>query len=161
MAKVDLHLVGANATECLGACMAGLVQAPCSIWLQGTLGSGKTTFCRGFIRAFNASEKVVSPTYTLLESYAVGELNICHFDFYRITKPDELEFVGVRECFSANNICLIEWPENAGEQLLPTPHMRVALRYLEKEHERGAMIQSSDTHLITNIQQKYLHQCAD
>ncbi len=137
--------------------MARLVKAPACIWLQGALGSGKTTFCRGFIRALSAAEKVASPTYALLETYAAKETTICHFDLYRISKPDELEFIGVRDCFADDNICLIEWPENAGA--LPPPDLKITLTYADKEQERHAAAEGGDTQLIQNIRQDYMRQC--
>lgn len=140
--------------------MARSLRPPSSIWLQGALGSGKTTFCRGFIRALSAVDRVASPTYTLLETYPVGEATIYHFDFYRITKPDELDFIGLRDCFCDDGICLIEWPENAGENILPEPEIKIVLTYTDKEQERHATVVASDKRLITNMQRDYMRQCA-
>ncbi|MEM0898876.1 MAG: tRNA (adenosine(37)-N6)-threonylcarbamoyltransferase complex ATPase subunit type 1 TsaE [Pseudomonadota bacterium] len=88
--------------------------------LYGDLGAGKTTFSRAFIRAvagdFEGALEVPSPTFTLVQTYAL-ERQIAHFDFYRLADELEAEDLGLSE-YLEDAICLIEWPENAG-RLLP------------------------------------------
>ena len=92
------------------------------IFLQGELGAGKTTLARGFLRGLGYAGHVKSPTYTLVESYQAGEYTVYHFDFYRINEPAELEFIGLSDYLSEQAICLVEWPELAGNQL-PVPDL--------------------------------------
>lgn len=122
----DLVINDAEATKYLGACIAKYLQSCSSLWLQGTLGAGKTTLCQGLARALGCNQVIKSPTYTLLESYPIGELQFNHFDFYRVSDPTELELIGIRDYFTNNAICAIEWPEHAASVLL-TPTLIIEL----------------------------------
>jgi tRNA threonylcarbamoyladenosine biosynthesis protein TsaE len=101
------------ATSAIGAAFAPFLVAPMVIFLHGDLGAGKTTLVRGLLRALGFSGRVKSPTYALLEVYAVSRLNLYHFDFYRLSDPDEWHEAGFRDTMNTEAICLIEWPEKA------------------------------------------------
>jgi tRNA threonylcarbamoyladenosine biosynthesis protein TsaE len=103
--------------ELLGSKLATGAYAGMQIHLSGDLGAGKTTLVRGFLRGLGYTGTVKSPTYTLVESYNQGSSIIYHFDFYRVKHPDEVEAIGFRDYRTDGAICLIEWPEMAGDKI--------------------------------------------
>lgn len=106
---------------------AGLDGHPSGVvYLTGDLGMGKTTLSRAVIRAFGWTQSVKSPTYTLVESYQCADLDIHHFDLYRIHDPEELEYLGLDSYFDGNSLCLIEWPDK-GQPLLPGADLSIQL----------------------------------
>lgn len=114
------------ATLAYGAEFAALNLRSELVFLHGDLGAGKTTFVRGYLRALGHRGAVKSPTYTLLETYALGELAIYHFDFYRIFDPRELDYMGLDELLAEPAVKLVEWPSKAGAKL-PSPAIDVHL----------------------------------
>jgi len=87
------------------------------VTLQGELGTGKTTFVRGLLRARGIRGAVKSPTYTLVEHYPISSLYFFHFDFYRFTNPNEWDSAGMSDYFRDDAVCLVEWPERVGDRL--------------------------------------------
>ncbi len=105
------------------------------IELHGTLGSGKTTFVRHLLQALGVQGRIKSPTYAVMESYAVPDLEIWHFDFYRFKDPQEFEDAGFRDVFASTGLKLAEWPELAAG-LLPVPDLRMELTPLDGDQRR-------------------------
>ncbi|MGD2075829.1 MAG: tRNA (adenosine(37)-N6)-threonylcarbamoyltransferase complex ATPase subunit type 1 TsaE [Gammaproteobacteria bacterium] len=130
MSAVEQFLADAHATEGFGARLADCCGAGLVVFLHGDLGAGKTTLVRGFLRAAGCTGPVRSPTYTLVEPYHARRGLIYHLDLYRLADPEELEWIGVRELFDGEQLCLIEWPER-GAGFLPGPDLRV---HLQIEH---------------------------
>lgn len=89
------------------------------IYLRGELGAGKTTLVRALLNALGYQGRVKSPTYTLLEQYEVAGLHLRHFDLYRFRDASEWESAGFDDEFDGQNICLVEWPEQAAALLPP------------------------------------------
>jgi len=111
-----MQLEGELATQALGEKLAKLCLPPLIIYLSGELGSGKTTFARGFIRSFGYTGSVKSPTFSLVETYTFGQVTLHHFDLYRLKDPFELEYLDMRDLSTEEEaICLIEWPQRGGE----------------------------------------------
>ncbi|WP_049723546.1 tRNA (adenosine(37)-N6)-threonylcarbamoyltransferase complex ATPase subunit type 1 TsaE [Gilvimarinus polysaccharolyticus] len=130
MTERSTWLADEAATVAFGEHLGGQL-AQCSgcvnVHLEGDLGAGKTTLTRGVLRYFGHQGAVKSPTYTLVEGYELPERTVYHFDLYRLGDPEELEYMGIRDYFSDNSLCLIEWPMR-GTGILPEPDVVVALK---------------------------------
>jgi len=137
-----LQLESAQAMEEFGRRLGQHCPPGTHVHLQGLLGAGKTTLVRGFLRARGYRGKVKSPTYTLVEPYSLGDINIFHFDLYRLHGPEELEQVGFRDYFDGHDIVLVEWPEN-GATCLNEPDLRIVISILARG--RGLEIQANST----------------
>ncbi|XKM13670.1 tRNA (adenosine(37)-N6)-threonylcarbamoyltransferase complex ATPase subunit type 1 TsaE [Orbaceae bacterium ac157xtp] len=143
-----LELVDEQATITLGEKLANVCKHALAkhdraivIFLEGDLGAGKTTFSRGFLRGFGYKGNVKSPTYNLVEPYEFEGFSIYHFDLYRLADPEELEFMGMRDYLSKRGICLIEWPEMAGNAL-PKVDIMLELSYFENGRKATVTISS-------------------
>ncbi len=122
------YLPDEGATAGFGAKLAAGIGPGMRIYLRGELGSGKTTLIRGLLRALGVKDTVKSPSYALVELYVVSRLNLYHFDFYRFLDAREFEHAGLADTFRGAGVCLVEWPERAGDRL-PRPDLELTLAY--------------------------------
>jgi len=118
-------------TLALGASLARGVEGGLVLYLAGDLGSGKTTLARGLIRALGYPGRIKSPTYALVEVYDLSSIHLYHFDFYRFEKKQEWEDAGFREYFAPDAVCVVEWPERAGDLLAPAD-LEIRLEFAQR-----------------------------
>ena len=118
--------ISQNETDTINfACkLASFLQSGDIIILSGDLGSGKTKFTQGILKFFSLDKEISSPTFTIVNEYnAPNNINIYHFDVYRLADIDEFYALGGDEYFD-NGICIIEWGELI-ESILPKNYLRI------------------------------------
>ena len=119
-------------TVSLGQKVAKIAQKGDILALDGTLGMGKSVFCRAFIQSLVGQTEVPSPTFTLLQTYDAPDFEIYHFDLYRLKDPDEIFELGMEEAMY-QGVCLIEWPEKMGSYL---PRRAIMVKISPQENGR-------------------------
>ena len=122
-------------TEELGARLAGRLGPGAVIAFTGDLGAGKTAFTRGLARGLGISDRVTSPTFTIVNEYEGGRLPLFHFDMYRLDSADELFHIGWEDYLARGGICAVEWSENVAEAIEPDA-VRVSIRRGDGEDDR-------------------------
>ena len=109
-------------TRAIAASIAELLVAPACVYLQGGLGAGKTTLCKGIIQELGYSGVVTSPTYNLIQEYKVKRGIVYHMDLYRLQDPDELEYLGLADLYTSDSFWLVEWPDKGSGYLPVATH---------------------------------------
>ncbi len=122
--------VSVQKTEEAGSLLAKKITSPSFIALYGDLGAGKTAFVRGFVKELIGNVIVTSPTYNVFNHYTGNDLDIYHFDMYRITDDDDLYSVGFYDILD-HGIIISEWSENIS-YAIPDDCIRV---YIKKDNE--------------------------
>jgi tRNA threonylcarbamoyladenosine biosynthesis protein TsaE len=97
-----------------------------TLYLEGPLGAGKTTFARSFIAGLGHVGRVPSPSYTLVEPYEVAGYHLLHVDLYRLRDPAELADLGLDAELRDRHLLVVEWPSQAADRL-PPPDLRLGL----------------------------------
>ena len=103
------------------------------IAMRGEMGVGKTVFTRGFVSHFGRAN-VKSPTYTIVNEYKVGGVNIYHFDLYRISDGDDLESIGYHEYVESDAYSIVEWSERVPEYI-PSDAITVTISRVPEDDE--------------------------
>ncbi len=99
------------------------------VYLEGDLGTGKTTLTRGVLTGLGHRGAARSPTYTLLEPYDLALGHLYHLDLYRLGDPEELEYLGLRDLLADESVWMVEWPER-GFGILPPSDLRITIAYV-------------------------------
>lgn len=114
-------------TEALGERLARQLQGGEVIAFTGDLGAGKTAFTRGLARGLGITDRVTSPTFTIVNEYEGGRLPLFHFDMYRLSSSDELYDIGWEDYLARGGVCAVEWSEIV-EDALESDAIRVDIK---------------------------------
>ena len=109
----------------------------------GDLGAGKTAFTRGLARGLGISQRVTSPTFTIVNEYEGGRLPLFHFDMYRLSSSQELFDIGWEDYLARGGVCAVEWSENVADAL-EEETIRVDIRRGDGEMQRRISISGEE-----------------
>ena len=159
-------------TQRLGMRLGELLRGGELLLLEGSLGTGKTTFTQGLARGIGITEVISSPTFTLLKEYPgqpvptaqreqaqvtlqyqrqqVGPA-LYHFDLYRLDDPEEILDLGFEDYFFGNGVCVVEWADKA-ELLWPDEHLRLRMKIMS-ETKRGLLFTATGLRYCELLQQ--------
>lgn len=137
-----LTLTSAAATRRFARVLAGVLEAPCLVTVEGELGTGKTTLVRELLRARGVRGRVTSPSFTLAQSY-VGSDDIVlhHLDLYRLGPGADVDLFAWEDYVADDALTFVEWPE-AGRRALPRADVRLTLRH-RSPHSRDAEVRAA------------------
>lgn len=127
-------------TEALGQRLAERLQPGDVIAYTGDLGAGKTAFTRGLARGLGITERITSPTFTIVNEYLGGRLPLFHFDMYRLGSSDELYEIGWEDYLARGGVCAVEWSEIVADAL-EEDCIRVDIRQGDTENQRKITIE--------------------
>lgn len=129
-------------TEALGERLAAHLHPGDVIAYTGDLGAGKTAFTRGLARGLGVTDRVTSPTFTIVNEYEGGRLPLFHFDLYRMDSPEELFDIGWEEYLARGGVCAVEWSEHAQDAFEEEP-IWVDIRQGERDEQRIISIRNA------------------
>ncbi len=154
-ADLILHLGTSAATDALAERIAASLCAGDTILLSGGIGAGKTHLARAVIRALQRRageppEDIPSPTFTLVQTYAAGPLEIWHADLYRLHDPQEIEELGLVAAFDTA-LCLVEWPDRLGPLEPGAAALHLHLALCPESPEARRLIARGPARLVTAL----------
>lgn len=123
MKHIKIETKNESETLKFGKKLASLLKHGDTIILTGDLGSGKTKLTEGILSFFGLENEISSPTFTIVNEYKKENINIYHFDVYRLSDSSEFYAIGGEEYFE-NGICIIEWGELI-EDALPSDYIHI------------------------------------
>jgi len=106
-----IRSTSADDTERIGRILVGLLSPPEVLELRADLGGGKTTFTRGLVSGFGSEDRVGSPTFTLKKVYKTPNLELHHFDFYRLDNPGVVADQLKESLEDPKVITIVEWAD--------------------------------------------------
>ena len=128
-------------TRALGQRLAERLKPGQIVAFTGDLGAGKTAFVSGMAQGLGISDRVTSPTFTIVNEYEGGRLPLFHFDLYRLGSAEELFDIGWEDDLARGGVCAVEWSENAAQALEGEPVIRVDIQRGAGDDQRVVTIE--------------------
>lgn len=128
---------------------AAKIEAPMKIYFSGEIGAGKSCFIRAMLQQLGITQKIKSPTFSIIETYEHQDVQYIHIDLYRLEDEEEYLYLGGEEYFHAKSVVLVEWPEKIS--LLPPPDIFIRIENIEFGQKRKISIQSVSKTLNFNF----------
>ena len=147
--EIMKHIYETNSpaeTEAVGAALAAVLKPGTVIAYTGDLGAGKTAFTRGLARGLGCSDRVTSPTYTIVNEYLSGRMPLFHFDMYRLASSDDLFDIGWEDYLERGGVCAVEWSENVADAMENAIYVKI-----EKTGEETRYITIEGGEALENI----------
>ena len=130
-------------TEAIGRELAQQLAPGAVVAFTGDLGAGKTAFVRGMAQGLGISQRVTSPTFTIVNEYEGGRLPLFHFDMYRLGSSDELFDIGWEDYLVRGGVCAVEWSEIVSDAM-EGDCIRVDIRRGAHDSQRLITIEGGD-----------------
>ncbi|MHB0965969.1 MAG: tRNA (adenosine(37)-N6)-threonylcarbamoyltransferase complex ATPase subunit type 1 TsaE [Chloroflexi bacterium] len=128
----------AEQTRRLGMRLGSLLEKGDVVWLQGDLGSGKTTLVQGIAQGWGSLDPVTSPTFVIVNMYRrPDQVNLYHLDAYRLQDATEAEDLDM-ELMLEQGALVVEWPERIAAAL-PEAYLKINMRWIADE-QRGLVL---------------------
>jgi tRNA threonylcarbamoyladenosine biosynthesis protein TsaE len=126
-----------NETINFGKNLAAKLAGGDVVLLYGELGAGKTTLVKGLAAGIGVKSEITSPTFSLMNVYPAGEVNLVHIDTYRLKNEQELIDIGVEDYLSRpDSVCVIEWPEKISGLLQNKKTTAITIEHIEQNRRK-------------------------
>ena len=142
---MKIHLKDVEETENFGLALGKLLKPGDVICLNGDLGAGKTTLTKSIGKGMGIDDYITSPTFAIINEY-YGDINLYHFDTYRLETDEDVFYLGFDEYFYGNGVCIIEWADKI-KNALPEDYLELNITRrgeLEREIEVVAVGERSE-----------------
>lgn len=129
-------------TEKFGLALGSKLKGSDVICLNGDLGAGKTTLTKSIGKGMGIDDYITSPTFNIINEY-YSDLNLYHFDTYRLENIDDVEYLGFDEYFYSDGVCIIEWADRIKE-FLPDQYLELNIKKIDDDKREIELVAFGD-----------------
>ena len=129
-------------TEKFGLALGSKLKGSDVICLNGDLGAGKTTLTKSIGKGMGIDDYITSPTFNIINEY-YSDLNLYHFDTYRLENIDDVEYLDFDEYFYSDGVCIIEWADRIKE-FLPDQYLELNIKKIDDDKREIELVAFGD-----------------